>query len=107
MQLETGRKVPPSGWKCERCDLKENLWLNLTDGAIHSGRKFWDGSGGNEHALAHYRETGRPLAVKLGTITPDGAGPLCTERPTARMFIIMNFTDVSTCDWVLHGCVNV
>lgn len=24
--------------------------------------------------MEHYKETGYPLAVKLGTITPDGAG---------------------------------
>lgn len=54
--------------------MKENLWLNMTDGAILCGRRYFDGSGGNNHAVEHYRETGYPLAVKLGTITPDGAG---------------------------------
>jgi len=38
------------------------------------GKWFFDGSGGNGHAMEHYKETGYPLAVKLGTITPDGAG---------------------------------
>lgn len=32
------------------------------------------GSGGNNHALEYYNETKYPLAVKLGTINPDGAG---------------------------------
>lgn len=73
-QLENGRKIPPTGWKCERCDLTSNLWLNLTDGSILCGRKFYDGSGGNDHALNHYRECQYPLAVKLGTITADGKG---------------------------------
>lgn len=54
--------------------MRENLWLNLTDGSILCGRRYFDGSGGNNHAVEHYRETGYPLAVKLGTITPDGAG---------------------------------
>lgn len=31
------------------------------------------GSGGNNHAVEHYEQTKYPLAVKLGTITPDGA----------------------------------
>ncbi len=31
------------------------------------------GSGGNNHAVDYYNETKYPLAVKLGTITPDGA----------------------------------
>ncbi|KAK9002409.1 hypothetical protein V6N11_025091 [Hibiscus sabdariffa] len=63
--------VPPSGWKCAKCDKRENLWLNLTDGMILCGRRNWDGTGGNDHAVEHYKETGYPLAVKLGTITSD------------------------------------
>jgi len=67
-------KIPPKGWKCEFCDLTSNLWLNLTDGNIACGRKFFDGSGGNNHAVDHYKNGGGggPLAVKLGTITMDG-----------------------------------
>lgn len=72
VQLDNGRKVPPSGWKCQMCDLTNNLWLNLTDGTILCGRRFFDGSGGNDHALKYYEEAGYPLAVKLGTITSDG-----------------------------------
>ncbi|EZA52425.1 ubiquitin carboxyl-terminal hydrolase 5 [Ooceraea biroi] len=71
-QLDNGKKIPPSGWKCEKCDLTQNLWLNLTDGSILCGRKFYDGSGGNGHAVEHYQTTGYPLAVKLGTITKGG-----------------------------------
>uniref|UniRef100_A0A672HI28 Ubiquitin carboxyl-terminal hydrolase n=1 Tax=Salarias fasciatus TaxID=181472 RepID=A0A672HI28_SALFA len=63
----------PSGWRCEVCDLQENLWMNLTDGKVLCGRRYFNGSGGNNHALLHFQETGYPLAVKLGTITPDGA----------------------------------
>ncbi|XP_039619727.1 ubiquitin carboxyl-terminal hydrolase 5 isoform X1 [Polypterus senegalus] len=72
-QLDNGVRIPPSGWKCQACEMRENLWLNLTDGAILCGRRYFDGSGGNNHAVLHYNETGFPLAVKLGTITPDGA----------------------------------
>lgn len=32
-----------SGWKCSRCDLTSNLWMNLTDGTILCGRKYFDG----------------------------------------------------------------
>lgn len=72
-----------SGWKCARCDLRENLWLNLTDGSVLCGKWFFDSSGGNGHALEHYRDMGYPLAVKLGTITPDGAGEYaCTPLGT-------------------------
>jgi ubiquitin carboxyl-terminal hydrolase 5/13 len=65
-QLDNGKKIPPNGWKCEQCDLKDNLWLNLTDGSILCGRKFYDGTGGNNHAVDHYYKTKYPLAVKLG-----------------------------------------
>lgn len=71
-QHENGKKIPPTGWKCEKCDLTSNLWLNLTDGSILCGRKYFDGTGGNEHAAQHYQEVKYPLAVKLGTITADG-----------------------------------
>ncbi|XP_005146978.1 ubiquitin carboxyl-terminal hydrolase 13 [Melopsittacus undulatus] len=73
VQLDNGVRIPPSGWKCSKCDLRENLWLNLTDGSVLCGKWFFDGSGGNGHATEHYKETGYPLAVKLGTISPDGA----------------------------------
>ncbi|KAK1168598.1 ubiquitin carboxyl-terminal hydrolase 13-like isoform X1 [Acipenser oxyrinchus oxyrinchus] len=72
-QLDNGVRIPPSGWKCSKCELRENLWVNLTDGSVLCGKWFFNGNGGNGHALAHYRETNYPLAVKLGTITPDGA----------------------------------
>ena len=72
LQLDTGKKIPAFGWKCEVCSLDSNLWLNLTDGRVLCGRKFFDGTGGNNHALEHYDKTRYPLAVKLGTITKDG-----------------------------------
>uniref|UniRef100_A0A8C2CZI6 Ubiquitin carboxyl-terminal hydrolase n=1 Tax=Cyprinus carpio TaxID=7962 RepID=A0A8C2CZI6_CYPCA len=72
-QQENGVRIPPSGWKCAKCEMRENLWLNLTDGSVLCGKWFFDGSGGNGHALEHYKETNFPLAVKLDTITPDGA----------------------------------
>lgn len=73
-QLNNDVKIPPSGWTCAKCDKTDNLWLNLTDGSILCGRRFFDGSGGNNHASDHYNETKYPLAVKLGTITKDGKG---------------------------------
>nr|CDS26082.1 ubiquitin carboxyl terminal hydrolase 5 [Hymenolepis microstoma] len=73
VQLHNGVKVPPSGNKCHKCDLVTNLWMNLSDGTISCGRRFWDGSGGNNHAIEHYECTKYPLAVKLGTITPTSA----------------------------------
>eukprot|EP01125_Pyxidicula_operculata_P012178 TRINITY_DN3996_c0_g1_i1.p1 TRINITY_DN3996_c0_g1~~TRINITY_DN3996_c0_g1_i1.p1 ORF type:complete len:804 (-),score=233.06 TRINITY_DN3996_c0_g1_i1:27-2411(-) len=74
VQLENGKKLPLEGWRCDDCggDASTNLWLNLTDGHIGCGRKNWDGSGGEGHALAHYDKTRFPLVVKLGTITAEG-----------------------------------
>ncbi|PAA79868.1 hypothetical protein BOX15_Mlig008614g2 [Macrostomum lignano] len=73
VQLDNGIKIPPSGWQCAKCDKRDNLWLNLTDGTILCGRRYFDGSGGNNHAVEHYENTGYPLAVKLGTICAQGA----------------------------------
>ena len=72
VQLNNGKKIPPSGWMCEKCGLTKNLWLNFSDGSILCGRKLFDGTGGNDHAVEHYKSTGYPLAVKLGTITREG-----------------------------------
>ena len=77
----TGRAVPPdpTKWR-DMADpaATENLWLNLSDGYIGGGRRNFDGTGGSGSALKHFqemREKGKfyPLAVKLGTITPQGA----------------------------------
>ncbi|CCL99939.1 uncharacterized protein FIBRA_01964 [Fibroporia radiculosa] len=57
---------------CSKCDLKENLWLCLTCGALGCGRQQYGGLGGNGHGLRHYEETHHPISVKLGTITPEG-----------------------------------
>uniref|UniRef100_A0A8C5I7I0 Ubiquitin carboxyl-terminal hydrolase n=1 Tax=Gouania willdenowi TaxID=441366 RepID=A0A8C5I7I0_GOUWI len=82
-QLDNDVRIPPNGWKCQKCEMRENLWLNLTDGAVLCGKWFFDGSGGNGHALEHFRETKYPLAVKLDTITPDGADVYSFEEEEA------------------------
>lgn len=71
---EKGIKIPPYGWSCSdpKCPITDNLWLCLTCGHIGCGRKFFDGSGGNNHASDHHKATGHPLVVKLGTITSEG-----------------------------------
>eukprot|EP00965_Chrysotila_dentata_P232080 6198753-Pleurochrysis_carterae.AAC.1 len=82
VQLPAHKQISPdsSTWVCEVSGMRENLWLNLSDGHIGSGRRHYDGSGGANGALDHYKETkkhfpphGFPLVVKLGTITPHGA----------------------------------
>lgn len=57
---------------CNRCDLKSNLWLCMSTGFLGCGRKNYDGSGGNNHAVDHGKESGYPVVCKLGTITAEG-----------------------------------
>lgn len=40
VQHDNGKTLSYTGWVCEEadCGLRENLWLNLTDGGIHCGR---------------------------------------------------------------------
>lgn len=57
---------------CQKCDLRQNLWLCMTCGSLGCGRKQWDGSGGNEHGIEHFKEKNHPVVCKIGTITPEG-----------------------------------
>ena len=58
------------------CDLKENLWLCLQCGNLACGRAQFGGVSGNGHALAHGDSQSHPVAVKLGSITPDGTADI-------------------------------
>ena len=60
--------------KCDGCDLTSNLWLCMTCGHVNCGREQFGGIGGNGHAKEHRNTTGHSVAVKLGTITPEGGG---------------------------------
>lgn len=57
---------------CGLCELDANLWICLECGHLGCGRKFYDGTGGNGHALEHFTQTGHALAVKSGTISLEG-----------------------------------
>ncbi|KAJ4406173.1 ubiquitin C-terminal hydrolase Ubp14 [Neurospora sp. IMI 360204] len=57
---------------CSKCDLNENLWLCLECGNLGCGRAQFGGVSGNSHGLAHATETKHGVAVKLGSITPEG-----------------------------------
>jgi ubiquitin carboxyl-terminal hydrolase 5/13 len=59
--------------KCSMCDLKENLWLCLECGNLGCGRAQFGGVDGNSHGLAHGETTSHAVAVKLGSITPEGS----------------------------------
>lgn len=68
------------------CDLRENLWLCLQCGNLGCGRAQFGGSGGNSHGLKHTEITSHAVAVKLGSITPEGTADIycyaCNEERT-------------------------
>ncbi|KOS20035.1 Ubiquitin carboxyl-terminal hydrolase 14 [Escovopsis weberi] len=73
LQQHGSRKIEQDSLThCSSCDLKENLWLCLECGALGCGRKQMGGVDGNSHALAHATDSGHGVAVKLGSITPEG-----------------------------------
>jgi ubiquitin carboxyl-terminal hydrolase 5/13 len=79
--------IPAEGLAhCTACELTSNLWLCLTCGSLGCGRsQFGVVGGGNGHGLNHFEETGHPVSVKLGTITPEGgAGMIFCTLPTLR-----------------------
>ncbi|KAF4629358.1 hypothetical protein G7Y89_g8791 [Cudoniella acicularis] len=57
---------------CSLCELQENLWLCLQCGNLGCGRAQFGGVSGHSHGLEHKNITGHAVAVKLGSITPDG-----------------------------------
>lgn len=71
---------------CSSCELKENLWLCLQCGNHGCGRAQFGGVGGQSHGLAHADATSHPVAVKLGSITPEGTADIycykCNEERT-------------------------
>ena len=68
------------------CDLKENLWLCLECGNLGCGRAQFGGVGGNSHGLKHTELTSHAVAVKLGSITPEGTADIycysCNDERT-------------------------
>jgi ubiquitin carboxyl-terminal hydrolase 5/13 len=59
---------------CSKCDLKNNLWKCLSCGVLCCGRRQFDGSGGNGHAMEHFTDTQHSLALKLGTVSVRADG---------------------------------
>ena len=71
--VQTGQKIEGrSLGHCKDCDLKDNLWLCLTCGNLGCGRAQYGGLGGNGHGLKHFENCKHPVAVKMGSITPEG-----------------------------------
>ncbi|KHN93913.1 ubiquitin carboxyl-terminal hydrolase 14 [Metarhizium album ARSEF 1941] len=77
MQQQESRQIEQGELgHCSGCDLRENLWLCLECGNLGCGRKQLGGVGGNSHALAHSTDSGHGVAVKLGSITPEGTADI-------------------------------
>jgi ubiquitin carboxyl-terminal hydrolase 5/13 len=109
IQEENGKKIlpDPSEWRCEESGMRENLWLNLSDGYIGSGRRNWDGSGGTGAALSHFEEMEKqgkmyPLCVKLGTISSNGADVFSYARDESDMV-----TDPHLAKHLAHWGINI
>ncbi|KAK5994872.1 Ubiquitin carboxyl-terminal hydrolase 14 [Cladobotryum mycophilum] len=77
LQQHPSRKIEQGSLgHCSGCDLDENLWLCLECGNLGCGRKQMGGVDGNSHALAHATEASHGVAVKLGSITPEGTADI-------------------------------
>ncbi|KAI1879246.1 hypothetical protein JX265_002200 [Neoarthrinium moseri] len=72
LQQHEAKQLSSDLGQCSKCDLKENLWLCLECGNLGCGRAQFGGVGGNSHGLAHATESQHAIAVKLGSITPEG-----------------------------------
>jgi ubiquitin carboxyl-terminal hydrolase 5/13 len=71
---------------CSMCDLQENLWLCLQCGNLGCGRAQFGGLRGQSHGLEHKNTTGHAVAVKLGSITPDGTADVyCYQCEEERL----------------------
>lgn len=71
---------------CSMCNLKENLWMCLECGNLGCGRAQFGVVKGNGHGLKHTELTNHAVAVKLGSITPEGTADIycyaCNEERT-------------------------
>lgn len=73
LQQEVPRQIQSQDLgHCSACDLQENLWLCLECGNLGCGRAQYGGIKGQGHALEHKNTVGHSVAVKLGSITPEG-----------------------------------
>ncbi|KAL8968619.1 MAG: hypothetical protein Q9183_002377 [Haloplaca sp. 2 TL-2023] len=87
LEQESARQIASQDLgHCSMCDLKENLWLCLQCGNLGCGRQQFGGVGGNSHGLKHTELSSHAVAVKLGSLTPDGTADIycyaCNEERT-------------------------
>ncbi|PVV01586.1 hypothetical protein BB560_003991, partial [Smittium megazygosporum] len=86
IEFKSAESIEKNNKMCFSCEKTENLWMCLECGNVGCGRKQYDGSGGNNHAISHYEQTGHKASVKLGTIEPNGKADvycyICDENRT-------------------------
>ena len=87
LQQEAPRQIQSQDLgHCSMCDLQENLWLCLECGNLGCGRAQFGGIQGQGHGLLHKESVGHAVAVKLGSITPEGTADIycyqCDEERT-------------------------
>jgi ubiquitin carboxyl-terminal hydrolase 5/13 len=87
LQQESPRQIQSQDLgHCSLCDLQENLWLCLECGNLGCGRAQFGGLRGHSHGLEHKNTTGHAIAVKLGSITPEGTADIyCYECDEERI----------------------
>ncbi|KAG9237568.1 ubiquitin carboxyl-terminal hydrolase-like protein [Amylocarpus encephaloides] len=87
LQQEATRQIQSQDLgHCSLCDLQENLWLCLQCGNLGCGRAQFGGLRGHSHGLEHKNTTGHAVAVKLGSITPDGTADVyCYQCDEERL----------------------
>lgn len=81
LSLEQQDSLLQRNWshiQCAKCDQDKNLWVCLTCSHIGCGRAQYGGIAGNSHGLTHFEESGHPISVKFGSITPSGEAGIGT-----------------------------
>jgi ubiquitin carboxyl-terminal hydrolase 5/13 len=66
----------------------------MTCGSLGCGRQLYGGIGGNGHGLDHFKQSGHPVSVKLGTITPEGEAGTSHGFSTAAFHVVYRPKDI-------------
>ena len=61
----------------------------MTCGHLGCGRKNWDGSGGNNHAVDHGQSNNHYVVCKLGTITPEGSACIYLNLTHSYLLLLL------------------
>jgi uncharacterized UBP type Zn finger protein len=64
-------------YQCQDCAISTNLWMCMTCGYLGCARRDYDGSGGNNHAIEHNKQTGHEVVIKIATVSKDKGDLWC------------------------------